>query len=183
MKHNKETNNLRNIMKAFNKIEKETLLAQRRGILREQAFINKNTGEISFAGKDLVLNPDMRRYDLGACPECIMTADASAPGSDRRTYYLRDHYIVARMNFSISIYCEGDRIKEVWLRNARMDFQDYGWHWSEKKQYERIRVHEKWMERVFGNKRTNDFPWGRIVSCYNPVMGVSYIALVYCLDV
>lgn len=158
MKHDKETSHLRNIMKAFNKIEKETLLAKRRGILREQAFINKNTGEISFAGKDLVLNPDMRRYDLGACPECIMTADASAPGSDRRTYYLRSHYIVARINFEISIYCEGDRIKEVWLRNARMDFQDYGWHWSEKKQYERIRVHENGWKEYLEIKERMIFP-------------------------
>lgn len=179
MKLDKDVNNLKKILRVLNKMEKDALLAKHRSVPRDKAIIDINTGEILFARQNLILNPGLLCNDLESYPDVMMPADTSEQKSCWRTYKLTGHYLVERMKFEISIACKDDRIKEVWLRNARLDFQVYGSYWSEKKQFERIRVHEKWLERVFGNKRANDFHWGRIASCYNPVVGISYIAIQY----
>ena len=114
----------------------------------DTAVISKTTGEISFTGTDFVLKRDLNRRVMESNSDLVkMMFDLSEEGTDISDYILKSQYAIVGINFEITVRCEGDRIKNVYLKNAREDFQDNDWNWSEKKQIVRMRTHNEWLEK------------------------------------
>jgi hypothetical protein len=100
-------------------------------------------------------------------------------GENIKPFYSVKHSVhIANKNFKIALYFLNNKLKEIRLYSEEIALGTSWLDFSEQKELERKKEHDKWLENLIG-KGPYLYSWGEIISVFDKKGGVSSIIIRY----
>jgi hypothetical protein len=137
--------------------------------------IDARIGAIAFPGYPL--GPGTSRTQFLASP--LAVGETVVVANDPWWTYGLPPQTLGRRAFAAMVSYKGESLRAVYLTDTDSRFGTSWDDWSEEKEQDRKRQHDRWLQAILGRGCPWKFSWGAIDSCYDPRASSSSIGIDY----
>lgn len=133
---------------------------------------------IDIKSGDIYINNSQIKLTSSLSEEQFMKTSLYSGGNTKPFYSVKHSVYIANKNFKIALYFLNNKLKEIRLYSEEIALGTSWLDFSEQKELETKKEHDKWLENVIG-KGPFLYSWGEIISVFDKKGGVSSIIIKY----